>query len=140
MLNIPPFCFAVILPPPPPRGYKVAVPAFESIVNAIHALLALNSIISSPKHLGRFLLASSVYILPGTGHWKISSIEDPSHTGCIGGRMRPSSKALVDVAAVMQADPAIPASALRNQLLEKVGVQGGKREAEREGRTRFCVR
>lgn len=39
--------------------------------------------------------------------------------------MRPSSKALVDVAAVMQADPAIPASALRNQLLEQVLVKTG---------------
>lgn len=45
--------------------------------------------------------------------------------------MRPSPKALVDVATVMQADPAIPASALRNQLLEQVRVFGDRGRVRR---------
>lgn len=57
-----------------------------------------------------------------TGLWKISSIEDPEHPGCLGGRMRPSCEALMDVAVAgaMEVDTSVKASAIHAQLRQQV--------------------
>lgn len=77
--------------------------------------------------LTKFRLRTSVWPMTahvhvGTGMWKISSIENPEHPGCIGGRLRPSCKALVDMAGALQVDPKVTAAALQQQMMEQVKI------------------
>ncbi|CAN0107747.1 unnamed protein product [Ectocarpus sp. 4 AP-2014] len=67
-----------------------------------------------------------------TGLWKISSIEDPDHPGCLGGRMRPSCEALMDVAVAgaMEVDTSVKASAIHAQLRQQ-GIVVNLRQVSR---------
>lgn len=82
-----------------------------------HRLVQNCSLCGNPFYSFLLDLTSRV---AGTGLWKVSSVEMDDHPGCIGGPMRPSSEALLDVAGVMRVNTSVPAARLQTQLQEQV--------------------